>query len=78
MSDFDHLVFATGPAAPADEGLVIRDIWLQRIHALSARANGEDTAYRNYRDRYRALATSLGFEGHPQWAEATPWRRSAF
>jgi len=26
----------------------------------------------DYRDRYRALATSLGFEGHMKWAEAMP------
>ena len=25
--------------------------------------------YRELRDRYRALATSLGFEGHMKWAE---------
>ena len=28
--------------------------------------------YRDYRDRYRAMATSLGFEGHMAWAEAMP------
>ena len=28
--------------------------------------------YRDYRDRYRAMATSLGFEGHIVWAEAMP------
>jgi adenylate cyclase len=27
-------------------------------------------AYRDYRDRYRAMATELGFEGHMKWAEA--------
>ena len=59
-------------AAPADEGLVIRDIWLLRLRALLARAHGDETAYRDYRDRYRAMATSLGFEGHMEWAEAMP------
>ena len=59
-------------AAPADDGLVIRDIWLLRMRALLARAHGDDTAYRDYRDRYRAMATSLGFEGHMKWAEAMP------
>ena len=59
-------------AAPADEGLVIRDIWLLRMRALLARAHGDDTGYRDYRDRYRAMATSLGFEGHMKWAEAMP------
>jgi class 3 adenylate cyclase len=57
-------------AAPADDGLVIREIWLLRSRALLARAQGDDTAYRDYRDRYRALATLLGFEGHMAWAEA--------
>ncbi|MGA7049969.1 MAG: adenylate/guanylate cyclase domain-containing protein [Mycobacterium sp.] len=59
-------------AAPTDEGFVARDIWLLRLRALLARAHGDDTAYRDHRDRYRALATSLGFEGHMKWAEAMP------
>jgi hypothetical protein len=59
-------------AAPADEGLVIRDIWLLRLRALLARAHGDKAAYRDYRDRYRAMASSLGFEGHIEWAEAMP------
>ena len=32
-------------AAPADDGLVIRDIWLLRLRALLARAHGDDAAY---------------------------------
>jgi hypothetical protein len=59
-------------SAPAEEGLVIREIWLLRLRALLARAHGDDTAYRDYRDRYRDMATSLGFEGHMMWAEAMP------
>jgi class 3 adenylate cyclase len=59
-------------AAPTDEGLVLRDIWLLRLRALLARAHGDGTGYRDYRDRYRAMATSLGFEGHMKWAEAMP------
>jgi class 3 adenylate cyclase len=57
-------------AAPADDGLVMRDIWLLRMRALLAQALGDEAAYRNYRDRYRDMATSLGFEGHMKWAEA--------
>ena len=34
--------------APADDGLVIREIWLLRLRALLARARGDDTAYRDY------------------------------
>jgi hypothetical protein len=58
--------------ASADDGLVMREIWLLRLWALLARANSDDTAYRDYRDRYRAMATELGFEGHMKWAEAMP------
>ena len=59
-------------AARADEGLVMRDIWLQRLRALLARAHGDDARYREYRDRYREMARTLGFEGHIAWAEAMP------
>jgi class 3 adenylate cyclase len=59
-------------AAPADEGLVIRDIWLLRSRALLARAHGDATAYAHFRDRYRDMAKRLEFEGHIDWAEAMP------
>jgi hypothetical protein len=59
-------------AAPADEGLAIREIWLLRVRALLARAHGDTVAYAHLRDRYRDMATSLGFEGHIAWAEAMP------
>jgi hypothetical protein len=59
-------------AAPTDEGLVIRDIWLLRLRALLARAHGDEAGYRDYRDRYRDMARTLGFEGHIEWAEAMP------
>jgi hypothetical protein len=58
--------------APADENLVMRDVWMLRLRALLARAHGDDTAYRDYRDRYRDMARTLGFEGHIAWAEAMP------
>jgi hypothetical protein len=57
-------------AAPADDAPVIRDIWLLRLRALLAQALGDEIAYCDYRDRYRDMATSLGFEGHMKWAEA--------
>jgi hypothetical protein len=59
-------------AAPTDESLVLRDIWLLRLRALLAQAHGDEAGYCDYRDRYRAMATSLGFEGHMKWAEAMP------
>jgi class 3 adenylate cyclase len=57
-------------ATPADEGLVIREIWLLRLCALLARARGDDVGYRDLASRYLAMAESLGFEGHIAWAEA--------
>ena len=54
------------------EGSAIRDIWLLRMRALLAHARGDQTGYRDYRDRYREMATSLGFKGHMQWAETMP------
>jgi hypothetical protein len=57
---------------PADDGLVIREIWLLRLRALLAKAHGDEVAYSDFRDRYRDMATSLGFEGHMAWAEAMP------
>jgi hypothetical protein len=59
-----------GAAAPAEEGLVIRDIGLLRLRALLARARGDAAAYAHLRDRCRDMARSLGFEGHIAWAEA--------
>ena len=56
--------------APADDGLVIRQIWLLRLRALLARAHGDETAYRDIADHYRSMATGMGFEGHIAWAEA--------
>jgi hypothetical protein len=57
---------------PVDEGLVTREIWLLRLRAQLARAHGDEARYREYRDRYRDMARSLGFEGHIAWAEAMP------
>jgi hypothetical protein len=57
-------------AAPADDGLVIREVWLLRLRALLAQAHGDVIAYQDFLGRYRAMAESLGFEGHIAWAEA--------
>jgi adenylate cyclase len=54
-------------AVSTDPGFVLNEIWLLRIRALLARARGDEDAYRDYRDRYRAMATELGFEGHRRW-----------
>jgi hypothetical protein len=59
-------------SAPADEGLVIREILLLRLRALLARARGDTGDYTDLRDRYRDMARTLEFEGHIAWAEAMP------
>jgi hypothetical protein len=59
-------------AVPTDPGFVLNEISLLRMRALLAKAQGDDAAYRDYRDRYRAMARELGFEGHMKWAEAMP------
>jgi adenylate cyclase len=58
--------------APTDPGFVVNDIWLLKLRALLARAHGNAAAYADFRDRYRAMAKSLGFEGHMKWAEEMP------
>ena len=57
-------------AAAADESVAVRDIWLLRLQAQVSRARGDDDAYRDLARRHRAMALSLGFEGHIAWANA--------
>ncbi|HEX3288679.1 MAG TPA: cyclase, partial [Mycobacterium sp.] len=55
---------------PADDGSAMREITLLRLRALLALARGDDVASRDLASRYRAMAESLGFEGHIAYAEA--------
>jgi hypothetical protein len=41
-----------------------------RLRALLALAHGDAVSYGHFRDAYRDMANSLGFEGHVEWAEA--------
>lgn len=59
-------------AAPAEDALVVRDIWLLRVRALLARARGDEATYGDYRERYRAMAKQLDFGGHIALATAMP------
>jgi hypothetical protein len=54
------------------DGLMVRDIWLLRLHALLARARGDAAAYAHLRNRYRHTARTLDLEGHIAWGEAMP------
>jgi adenylate cyclase len=57
-------------AVPDEQAFLLHEVILLRLRALLAHAEGDDTAYRDYRDRYRDMARTLGFEGHIAWAEA--------
>ena len=57
---------------PTDDGSAMREITLLRLRAPLARACGDDVAYRDWASRYRAMAESLGYEGHIAWAEEMP------
>jgi hypothetical protein len=54
---------------PAD-GSAMVEITLLHMHTLLARARGDDVAHHDLVSRYRAMAESLGFEGHIAWARA--------
>jgi class 3 adenylate cyclase len=58
-------------AAPIDD-LVVRDVTVVRLRALLTRARGDEAAYVDYRDRYRAMAAEYGYEGHMALAAAMP------
>jgi class 3 adenylate cyclase len=59
-------------AAPFDDVHVIREVWLLRLWSLLARVRGDEARYREYRDRYRNMAKTLGFKGHIAWSETMP------
>jgi class 3 adenylate cyclase len=65
-----HAAIERLATAPADDRLAIREIWLLLLRALLARAHGDDIAFGDLGSRHRAMAESLGFEGHIAWAEA--------
>jgi adenylate cyclase len=57
-------------AASTGSGLVIFDVLVLRLRALLARAQGDESPYRDLVNRYRAIAESLGYEGHIAMAAA--------
>ena len=56
--------------ARTEPGFVFHELPMLRLRALLARARGESATYAHFRDRYRDMARSLGFDGHIAWAEA--------
>jgi len=59
-------------AASVKEHQPIRDLVVLRLRTLLAKARSDDAVYRDLRERYRAMANLLGYEGHIAWAEAMP------
>ena len=57
-------------AVEVEAGLVLYDIWLLRMRARLSQVQDAEETYPDYRDRYRKMATELGFEAHMAWAEA--------
>jgi adenylate cyclase len=48
------------------------DIAVLRLRALLSQSRGEEAAYRIWRSAIKAMATSLGYQGHMHWADAMP------
>jgi hypothetical protein len=59
-------------AMPTEPVFLYHELPLLRLNALIANARGDEAGYREFRDRYRARAKSVGFEGHMAIAEAMP------
>ena len=59
-------------AAPPHASGTHRALVALRLHALVARARGDEPIYRELVEHYRAMATSFGLEGSMKWAEAMP------
>jgi class 3 adenylate cyclase len=57
-------------ALHADQGSAMLEVTLLRLRALLAGAHGDKGAYRDLTSRYRAMAESLGYEGHIDSAKA--------
>ena len=55
---------------PCSPEVIMMQLHKVRLRALIARATGDQDRYRELADRYRAMATSLGYHGHIAAAEA--------
>jgi hypothetical protein len=51
-------------ATPTEPVFLYHELPLLRMRALLARARGDHAAYVESRDRYRARAEEVGFDGH--------------
>jgi hypothetical protein len=53
-----------------DSGSAVVNVTELRLRALLAGARDDGVAYRALAERYRAMAESLGFDGHIAWARS--------
>ena len=51
-------------AVPTEPGFVVYDLWLLPMRAAQARARGDELRTTTIASRYRAMAKTLGFQGH--------------
>lgn len=56
-------------AVPTEPGFVLFEIPLLRLRALMARANGDETGYRDFVTRYRERSNAVGYHGHAALAD---------
>ncbi len=64
-------------AAPLDDEVVMRKLWLLRLRALLAGARGDEKAHRDLVQRYDAMARSVGWLGHMAVADSWIVRAAA-
>jgi hypothetical protein len=64
-------------AAPIDDEVVLRKLWLLRLRALLAGARGDEVAHRDLVKQYDAMARSAGWLGHMAMADSWIVRAAA-
>ena len=64
-------------AAPFDDRVVLRKIWLLRLRALLAGTLGDEAAHRDFHQQYRVMARSLGWLRHMAMADSWAVRVAA-
>jgi class 3 adenylate cyclase len=70
IEESDTVVGELAATVGAEGAWISRDLTVMRLRALLAQARRDEPTYRDLRDRYRAMANDLGFEGHMVWAAA--------
>ena len=72
-----HTAIERLAAAPLDDAVVLRKIWVLRLRALLAAARGDQAAQRDFHQQYRATVRSLGWLRHMAMADSWTVRAAA-